>query len=730
MKKKIAAALLAVMLVGSVSEAAYAAEALVPVQTTVVETTESEEVEEESTTEAAADEVLVEMSYDNILQKGGLLKENAQTIIENGKDGDYSTSASVTSSSYKAAAKAIAEACEAVETTCDLSSYGIDSDDFYEVYAAEFFNTNPRFFYLDGFSWYYNSATGCITTLIIKYDNTYSKSEIKSMLAEYDAAVNSILQGISSSWTDMEKALYLNDYFARNCAYDTTFASDMIYTAYGVIVDKSAVCQGYALAYYELAEQLGIPCQLITSDSINHAWNMVKINGKYYQMDVTWDDPVYDMIGQVWHTYFMKSTKYLKADADHFDEDDWVVSGGWKDSYATDTSYDSYVWDDVYNGFDYINGYWYSFDLSAGCIAKYSCDGTKFTKAGDVLAIDDVWYTWDGRGSYGIQFVGNCGFNGKFYYSTTDSIYELNLSTKATNLIYTLTDDQKTKGYMYGMVIEPNGQMKFNLAQEPGVTGTVCLATTLSGTSSSTSDNIAGITYQIKFNGNGSTSGSMSTIKNCVYGQKYKLTANSFKRTGYTFNGWNTKKDGSGVSYKNKATVKNLAKKNGEKITLYAQWKQNKYTIKFNGNGSTSGSMKNMKSCKYATSYKLTKNSYKRKGYTFVGWNTKKDGSGKSYDNKAKVKKLSSKDGGSVTLYAQWKKTKYTIKYKLDGGKNNSKNPSKYYVTTSTITLKKPTKKGYTFVGWYTDKKFKNKVTKIKKGSTGNVTLYAKWKKK
>ena len=130
---------------------------------------------------------------------------------------------------------------------------------------------------------------------------------------------------------------------------------------------------------------------------------------------------------------------------------------------------------------------------------------------------------------------------------------------------------------------------------------------------------------------------------------------------------------------------------------------------------------------KYGTSYTLTANAFKKKGYTFTGWNTKKDGSGKSYSNKEKVKNLTSKDGGSVTLYAQWKKTKYKITYKLNSGKNSSKNPATYTYTTSTITLKNPTRTGYDFAGWYSDSKYKNKVTKITKGSTGNKTLYAKW---
>ncbi|MBQ6844416.1 MAG: extracellular solute-binding protein [Agathobacter sp.] len=152
-----------------------------------------------------------------------------------------------------------------------------------------------------------------------------------------------------------------------------------------------------------------------------------------------------------------------------------------------------------------------------------------------------------------------------------------------------------------------------------------------------------------------------------------------------------------------------------------------KYTIKFDGNGATSGKMSAMKSCKYGKSYKLTANKFKRKGYTFIGWNTKKDGSGKAYKNKATVKNLVKKNGKTITLYAQWKKTKYTITYELNGGKNSSKNPSKYYITTKTIKLADPVRTGYTFKGWYSDSKYKNKVTSIKKGSTGNKNFYAKW---
>ena len=141
-----------------------------------------------------------------------------------------------------------------------------------------------------------------------------------------------------------------------------------------------------------------------------------------------------------------------------------------------------------------------------------------------------------------------------------------------------------------------------------------------------------------------------------TYGSGKKITANAFKKKGYTFTGWNTKADGSGKSYKNKADGSKLTKTSGKTVKLYAQWKANKYTIKYNGNGSTSGKMSAKKNCQYGKKYKLAANSYKKKGYTFVGWNTKKNGGGKSYKNKAQVKNLTTKSGGTVTLYAQWKK--------------------------------------------------------------------------
>ena len=108
-----------------------------------------------------------------------------------------------------------------------------------------------------------------------------------------------------------------------------------------------------------------------------------------------------------------------------------------------------------------------------------------------------------------------------------------------------------------------------------------------------------------------------------------------------------------------------------------------------------------------------------RRGYAFTGWYTAKSG-GTKVKSTNKVTK-------NQTLYAHWKLVKYTIQYQLNKGKNSRKNPTAYYVTSKTITLQNPTRKGYIFRGWYSDSKYKHRVTKITAKSTGKKILYAKW---
>ena len=240
-----------------------------------------------------------------------------------------------------------------------------------------------------------------------------------------------------------------------------------------------------------------------------------------------------------------------------------------------------------------------------------------------------------------------------------------------------------------------------------------------------------GSSYTIKFDANGGT-GTMSP-KKMAYDTPDVLTANAFKRTGYTFAGWNTKANGGGKAYENKATVKNLRSSEGAVVTLYAQWKGNSYTIKFNANGG-SGTMASKKMI-YGKVAALTANAFKRKGYTFTGWNTKADGSGKAFENGMRVNNLESAEGAVITFYAQWKANSYTIRFNANGGTGTMAAKKMTYGKSAALTANAFKRKGYTFTGWNTKadgsgRAYANRaaVKNLKSAEGAVITLYAQWK--
>lgn len=207
----------------------------------------------------------------------------------------------------------------------------------------------------------------------------------------------------------------------------------------------------------------------------------------------------------------------------------------------------------------------------------------------------------------------------------------------------------------------------------------------------------------------------------------------SLGKTGYNISartGWSTNSSGTGKVFDSTVTLKgqditNLD--NGDAtVTLYANWKPNTYTVKYNANGGL-GTMEDS-SHVYDIAKSLNANTFTRTGYTFRGWTTNADGTGDAYNNCEYLKNLTSENGGIVNLYAQWNKIGYVIQYDLQGGSVNG-NPISYDVTSPDITLRNPTKVGYTFIGWTGSNGATPQTTVvIKQGTTGNLSYTANWK--
>lgn len=256
----------------------------------------------------------------------------------------------------------IAKCLDAYATTIDISSFNLTPEGALQAYQT-FVNENPRYFYV-------SSAASCTSEVLpegqhaieIEPAYSYSVSKIPAMKVKYEKAMKEILSWVPSGAGDAVKAKVVHDWLVRNCAYNNeaaqlgftayTGGSDP-WNAYGALVTKSPVCQGYALAYIDALTRLGVECEFVANESVGHAWNRVRVKGHWYHTDVTWDDPIWEGKGDagfdadVLATYFLKSDSWMIADAKNdslHTHSTWSPAGTASDdkSYDTKTNWPTY----------------------------------------------------------------------------------------------------------------------------------------------------------------------------------------------------------------------------------------------------------------------------------------------------------------------------------------------------------------------------------------------------
>ena len=371
------------------------------------------------------------------------------------------------------------------------------------------------------------------------------------------------------------------------------------------------------------------------------------------------------------------------------------------------------------------NGYTKTGYTFTGWNTQSDGGGTAYTDGQNVINLTSVegetvtlfaqWRT----NSYTIHFDGNTADGG----DTASQVMTYNQAADLTANGYTKT------GYTFtGWNTQPDGggtsyidgQNVTNLTSVDGETFTLFAQWRANS-------------YTIQFDGNTADGGS-TPEQTMTYDQAASLTANGYTKTGYTFSGWNTQPDGGGTTYTDGQNVTNLTSKEGDKVTLFAQWRANSYTIQFDGNTADGGDTASQ-SMTYDTAVNLTANGYTKTGYTFTGWNTQSDGGGTAYTEGQNVVNLTSVEGERVTLYAQWRANSYTIHFDgntADGGDTASQ--SMTYDTAVNLTANGYTKTGYTFTGWNTQPDGGGmayddgqSVINLTPNDGETVTLYAQW---
>ena len=149
------------------------------------------------------------------------------------------------------------------------------------------YNDHPELFWLEtGYSCKYLSSGKCVE-LILKYNDTVNYLDQAKL--DFEKGAEAILSGAKSQASAAEQEKYVHDALMEKVEYDEN--APMNQSAYSALVTRRSVCAGYARSFQYLMQQLGIPCFYCTGTSgEDHAWNIIKLDDTYFNVDVTWDD--------------------------------------------------------------------------------------------------------------------------------------------------------------------------------------------------------------------------------------------------------------------------------------------------------------------------------------------------------------------------------------------------------------------------------------------------------
>ncbi|MBQ7901619.1 MAG: hypothetical protein IJ365_06630 [Clostridia bacterium] len=312
-------------------------------------------------------------------------------------------------------AEDIVKAWSNLDATINVSKYKIRSSELGEIYWDVYFN-NPTYYYVGGQVQWYETLSGFVTEIVPQYTDT-DKSKIDAYMQELRAATDEILLYTDDAMSDFEKVMAVHDYMVLNYKYDETLENHSI----TIMTTKTGVCQAYAYAFKHVMNELDIDCAYVSSEQMNHAWNLVKIDGKWYHLDMTWDDPVTDRFGQVSHTYALLSTKCITSMAKpHYDFNLAPLT-------ADSDKYDNAPWHSGVGSVIFAEGNTYWFDGD-----DLMCsDGSEIH---DDIINKNRWFISDYYYLNGV-YAGLAYYDGKLYYNSDKAIYSYDIKTKNKEIV-------------------------------------------------------------------------------------------------------------------------------------------------------------------------------------------------------------------------------------------------------------------------------------------------------
>ncbi|EOS74189.1 hypothetical protein C817_04734 [Dorea sp. 5-2] len=421
---------------------------------------EAETLEEQPVEEEQMVEETVDLS-DYIFQYGGLrvMDEPAPANVQEGRSADRAAA------DIEGAKSALLQGLNARQESISLTAYKIPAADLKGL-IVDVLNANPRLFYVGGEYTYYLDSDGSVKEIEPVY-NSYTAANVQAYDAALDKAFREAVPN-ASGMSQAEVARACHDYLAQHMYYDFTYSKS---NAYNALVEGTAVCQGYSLAYGAMLQKAGIAFDYTTSEAMNHMWNYVQIDGAWYHVDVTWDDPTVqevkapsDRKGSVQHRYFLNSDKKIGSEGDRGHRG-WVQRQN-----CTAETYDNAYWQSNISAIFKVAGkdYYLKYpDSNSTTIELVSREN------GQETVLDSFTAEWKAtEGQRWLSLYSSLSYyNNKLYFNDAKNIYcfNPNIAGAIKKQIYQYTEGA---GDLYGSLV-CDDKIMMTVATTPLEVGTI-----------------------------------------------------------------------------------------------------------------------------------------------------------------------------------------------------------------------------------------------------------------
>ncbi len=333
--------------------------------------------------------------------------------------------------SGKSAAKeeakaAIKEGHLALAESIDLRAYSLSANDLKTI-LQDLINDSPELFHVQ-MQYKYYLAGDIVDSLVPSYNCT--ATEYIARRGEYERHLSSLLSQHDESMTQAQTVAFYHDLLASRYAYDTT--EPFTYDVYGFLTEGAGVCQAYTLTLKAILSRLGIESGYAQSVAMDHIWNTVLVDGKWYHVDVTWDDPTPDYEGQALHSLLLLSDAAMEKAAHH----SWVTSDG---VVCTSTQYDGADWASVHAPLAHLGGRVWGFDASSGALTEYDPSTGKSLQT--LLTVSDKWSA--GEGEVYVQNLSRVvAKGGLLFYTDPDTVFAIDPISGVGKAVYEMTWDE------------------------------------------------------------------------------------------------------------------------------------------------------------------------------------------------------------------------------------------------------------------------------------------------